>query len=353
MPDMYYTDGMSTPDAVSNTTNHSALQASQDYFVERFIVDKICQPIVNRLPRQLSPNTISLANSILCWLLVLLAAVAPGQTPSMTLTLRILAAFGLFGSMLLDCIDGMHARNTNQCSKLGEVLDHGLDAANTPLFGALVAVILELDPALTAVAIFGPILVYNAQLVYYHHTGDFVLPQLSGVGAQFSSCLTIIGFALLFFWAGRDTYWVNLIVICFVWSIAVLSLYCVMWYVLRIKWLALDHAKMLFLSSGCIFIYVNGTFDTFYFVALGCCLSFRINGRYVLTSVLGERYDGWDWGAFLWIAAIGLATFATEPISLDLGITLNHLLTIGACLWLIGPNLLDTYRNYARLKPTA
>ncbi len=43
------------------------------------------------------------------------------------------AGVGMLLSMIGDSLDGMHARRTDQCSKLGEMMDHWLDAIIVPL----------------------------------------------------------------------------------------------------------------------------------------------------------------------------------------------------------------------------
>src|SRR5262249_4649696 len=46
-----------------------------------------------------------------------------------------------------DNADGAHARRTNQCSALGELLDHGLDSLNTVYMAYLTAMALGVPPA--------------------------------------------------------------------------------------------------------------------------------------------------------------------------------------------------------------
>jgi ethanolaminephosphotransferase len=40
----------------------------------------------------------------------------------------VLFAFFVFLGQTFDAIDGKHARNTNRCSPLGQLMDHGCDA---------------------------------------------------------------------------------------------------------------------------------------------------------------------------------------------------------------------------------
>ncbi len=140
----------------------SALQVVEDSRFERLLVTKICAPIVERLPRSLTPNTISVGNHLVAWAGVVLVASAAFMDPAAALMARTLAAVTILVNLVMDCLDGMHARNTGQCSRMGELMDHGLDAANVPLNGAVVILAFQLDPLLLAVAFVTTAGVYNA-----------------------------------------------------------------------------------------------------------------------------------------------------------------------------------------------
>jgi phosphatidylglycerophosphate synthase len=47
--------------------------------------------------------------------------------------MRLVLAVFIIVYAILDCLDGQHARNTKQTSKLGELLDHCTDALGIPL----------------------------------------------------------------------------------------------------------------------------------------------------------------------------------------------------------------------------
>lgn len=97
-------------------------------------------PLVRALPRGITPNQITLAGQC--------AAVAGfglvfASRPLGAATFVLLAAAALFYTVA-DCIDGLFARHTKQTSRLGELLDHWLDAISVPL------VVLSLGLALPA-----------------------------------------------------------------------------------------------------------------------------------------------------------------------------------------------------------
>ena len=73
-------------------------------------------------------------------------ALSPHVAPLTRVPLLLAAGAMMFASMVLDCWDGMQARRTGRTSKLGELLDHWLDAIHVPLVSAGMALMLELPP---------------------------------------------------------------------------------------------------------------------------------------------------------------------------------------------------------------
>ena len=111
----------------------SALFNPSETRLEHWLRIYINNPLTDLIPPSVHPNTISYINALNCWVLLAFAYLANLTEPSypfLTLIIRIKCAFFIFASMILDCLDGLHARKTDQCSTLGELLDHTLDAAN-------------------------------------------------------------------------------------------------------------------------------------------------------------------------------------------------------------------------------
>jgi len=83
---------------------------------------------VSVLPPTVSPNKITCAGIIFpviafIWLLLhdyTMTAVLPASV-------LFLSGFGIFWYQTLDAIDGKQARKTDNCSPLGQLLDHNLD----------------------------------------------------------------------------------------------------------------------------------------------------------------------------------------------------------------------------------
>lgn len=108
-------------------------------YYRRWIVD----PFLPLLPAKLNPNTIThvghLAN--LAGVALLVALWPERGWPFAA------AAALLHFYMWCDNADGAHARRTNQCSALGEFLDHGLDQLNTVYIAFLTCLALGAAPS--------------------------------------------------------------------------------------------------------------------------------------------------------------------------------------------------------------
>ncbi|ENN84649.1 Cholinephosphotransferase [Rhizobium freirei PRF 81] len=90
------------------------------------ITDRLVYPLLSKLvvliPRSVHPNTLTLAA-------IGVGLVAAGTLALSTEPYSLLACAGLLVLwILLDSCDGIHARNTSQCSEFGGFLDHFGDA---------------------------------------------------------------------------------------------------------------------------------------------------------------------------------------------------------------------------------
>ncbi|KAF5399031.1 Choline/ethanolaminephosphotransferase 1 [Paragonimus heterotremus] len=96
-----------------------------------------CEPLlegfwkwsVRYIPKQIAPNALTLAGLLT---IVLPAGVllycSPYFRDEISPVCILLFALGVFIYQTLDALDGLHARQTNTCSQLGELFDHGCDA---------------------------------------------------------------------------------------------------------------------------------------------------------------------------------------------------------------------------------
>ena len=165
---------------------------------EPWVKAKVCEPILALMPESVHPNTISIVTHFLCWVTAFLGFLSVHVEPRARAAALVGAGVCLLMSMIGDHLDGMQARRTNQCSRLGEVIDHWLDALAVPLSSVGLAMALQLPAWILAPALIGTAMVYNAQLVLYHHTGRFVHPDTSGSDGQVLVALVYFSMAFVF-----------------------------------------------------------------------------------------------------------------------------------------------------------
>lgn len=96
------------------------------------------------IPRWLAPNVITLGGG----LLILLATFIviwnlPAFYGPVPVWVCLVAIIGTAGFVILDNLDGRHAKAINNCSKLGDFLDHGVDSIADPLSVLMMAAITQ------------------------------------------------------------------------------------------------------------------------------------------------------------------------------------------------------------------
>lgn len=101
---------------------------NDEFYGESYMTVKYYKPFFEKvqtyIPSQITPNMITITNSILLIYLY----------KSKLYYNNYIFAFFQFIFLLLDYVDGIHARKTNRQSKLGEILDHAID----PIRGILI-----------------------------------------------------------------------------------------------------------------------------------------------------------------------------------------------------------------------
>jgi len=131
--------------------------------------------IIPRIPATITPNTLTVIGQAMAIVAACVTFVAMQGHPF----LYILAALLLLAYLTFDNIDGAHARRTNQCSPLGEFLDHGLDGMASAAILIVTTFVLQLDGVmmtlLCAVAALGFAMLFWEQF----RTGLLVIPKVS------------------------------------------------------------------------------------------------------------------------------------------------------------------------------
>ena len=318
--------------------------------IEPWFIEHICKPVLNVIPRFVTPNSISLINHLTCWMVFFLAVVAPYLSPLSALWTRILVAFFIFASGVLDCLDGMQARRTGRCSKLGEVMDHWLDALNLPLMSSALIVTLQLDPLIMALGIISGVMVYNAQLIHYHHSGRFVHPKTAGIDAQLMLVGSFLLFSVFLYIFPRELYWVTVLVNVFGLVATIVQVRITYFYLKMFEGYLSRFILFLFFCAAYSIPYLMGMMSDWMYLVGIAFISFRITGSYVLYTVIGQRYNGSDWRIGLWALAI-LITYTWFGSYKIYEYALSSILPFLFFLHLMGLNLLDLYRNIGELRP--
>lgn len=318
---------------------------------EAWVLLRVCDPIARRLPASLSPNTLTLVNHALCWLCLGVAAAAPELAPLEALGARLLAAGLVAVSLILDCLDGIHARRTGQTSHLGEVLDHGLDALNTGLFGAAAMLTLSADPWTVVAAMALAPLPYAAQLILWHRTQRFLCSPTSGVEASTLLSLAFVGIGFFFFRFPPETY-----PAVGAWFARAFAAGCVITGFHEVAWFVrLDRGVLRPVVSVGLYVLLFGML-----LPLGAmtgpgapllmgAVFFRAVGPTVLFTVLGRPTPAFDKTCLVWVPvllAVHALNLNVTVLSLPLSQTLPFLASIHIC----GAAVIECWRRLPVLR---
>lgn len=319
--------------------------------IETFILDRICRPLLPHIPESVTPNMLSWAGHIVAWASFTLAASSSFLSRDQGLWTLVLAGFGLFAQMVLDNLDGMHARATGQTSKFGEFLDHWLDALNVPLTSAAIAMALVVGPSLLVGVQLTAALVYNAQLVTYRRFGAFVHPPTSGTVAQFFLALAFVLLGPYFYLFPRELGF-NQHAILFITLLSIAMHLRQCWYYWsHLKAGVAQQLPFLVLAGLFGALHVAGLIGWMEYVLFSVFSSFRITGSCVLNTVLQrDRYDSMDFGV---LAGQGLLYFSVTRMaeSSVAGLPLPQLVTYGLLAYMLTRNVLELVRAYPEFRP--
>jgi phosphatidylglycerophosphate synthase len=282
------------PAATSNAEDRGGLSPGEEGGFDIWLRNNVNQPILSIVPEWVNPNTLSYLNTTVCWVAFFCGFLSYQYEhvyPDACFFSRIIMALCFWASMILDCLDGMQARKTGRCSKLGEVLDHALDSANIPLCSAAMLHLLHPDQWTILISLIGGCTIYNAQLVIYRHAHVFVLPPVTGPVAQAIVGGAIICFAFFFRWTDRHTYGPMVLINLFALGGNITQLqntgffgkhlvsHNAIWPHIRFTVCMVLHGAMLPLG----FLSIN----EYLFSAV--LLAYRLNGSYVLDTLLSFR----------------------------------------------------------------
>ena len=325
-------------------SQHSGeFQAEVNSGFEPILIAKVFEPILARMPESIAPNAISVFGHASCWATFGCAYLSTGLQGWPKALALVGAGILTFVTMAADCLDGMQARRTGRTSKLGELLDHWLDAIHVPMTTAGLVLVVGLEPWLAVAVHVSATAIYNAQLVLYQRSGRFVHPPTSGVDGAFG---TAIGYLLLAVYLGAfgANPWVDRI-------LGIVAVFVQLrlnaFYYRRLgRWIG-AHLLFIALALGFSGAFLAGLTSRLVFVLLIVFLSFRLNGRWVWASLLKRPFSGFDWPCALCVVAIPLVHLLPPWIvhETDLRTLVPH----AAIGLLVALNLLDFRRDYPKL----
>jgi len=164
----------------------------------RMLARPVFAPLVRAVPRGITPNQITITGQLAA---LAAFAVAVLARPPGAASLILLAALATFYT-LADCIDGLFARHTQQTSRLGELLDHWLDALSVPLIVLAFGLVLPADPRLVFAAALVTSFLHFATFLHgfrlgFVHLGAIGIIEGTCVGALVCVFAAVAGTELL------------------------------------------------------------------------------------------------------------------------------------------------------------
>jgi phosphatidylglycerophosphate synthase len=320
---------------------------------EPLLIKTLCEPLLPHIPAWVHPNTISLFTHALVWITALLAVASPHLPPLPRALALIGAGMGMFLSMLGDCVDGLHARRTNQRTKLGEVMDHWLDALVVPLTTVGITAALEMPLWAMITVNISAAMIYNAQLVLYHHTGKFINPEpVTGPEGRFGLSIGYIFIAVFFYYVERHQTWLDMAIAALAVAGAFVQLRRSVVYYPKLGGWVSEHLWFVMVCCGFGALFRLGAIDLQYFLFAVVFTSFRICGTYVLCTIVKEPYAGRDLGLFAFVVAIFVVHYGIKPAPIG-GVRITNVLAALSCAYAIARNFQDFGRHYGALKPRA
>lgn len=154
----------------------------------KLLEQRVLASVVHALPRTLTPNHITLVGQVASLAAFLIAVIStPVRAPGL---FSMAAAVLIY--VLADSVDGMFARHTQQTSRLGEMLDHWLDALSVPLLVFAFAFVLRAPPALTLASVIAVGILHYTTVLHGFRIGHVhlgVIGMIEGMCVGVACCI--------------------------------------------------------------------------------------------------------------------------------------------------------------------
>lgn len=158
--------------------------------VLRLVQKPVLEPLVRALPAGLSPNAITISGHLVVWAALAGLLAFPEWGAAL-----LFAGLADFAYAWLDCVDGMHARNTGRTSRLGELLDHGLDGLSVPIVPLGFALATRQPPWIVVLATATVSLLHSTTLLHGYRFGRVHLGALGILEGSIAAAALLSGAA--------------------------------------------------------------------------------------------------------------------------------------------------------------
>eukprot|EP00494_Astrolonche_serrata_P025178 UN25439 len=206
-------------------------------------------------------------------------------------------------TMLLDCLDGIHARATNQCSTTGAILDHWFDAGNITFLSIACALVFRLPE--NVVLFNAPLgsLVFHCQLNYNYRAKQDVL--VTGVESQIALSIAMILYGVIEYLQLNSIADTLMTIIMIIPPVVVLFEHSKLLPKYTFTMLYV-HLYVISIIGGITLLRMYQIISYYEYFLFVLCIPWHMNGQLAIHYELKKNYDGILYTSLFWL--MGLST---------------------------------------------
>ena len=264
-------------------------------FIYPFMKRLIWGPLLERIPKAVSANTMTIVSNIGS-ILTFCCALAILNTGSTSPILLLLPCLGLFFYLSLDNMDGSQARRTGTSSPLGEFLDHWFDAFNLGLISVAIFLTLSIPPWYALLLMIVACISFFSQYWEQKVTGWLIFGKFGSV----EGIMIVVGLYLMLAITGLEWFttplfegWLPLSILT---TIGVLLGYLAVpiGCIYRTKKELSLFGPLLVALGATYFWFIAGNVPYLSMMILMVLINGFMAGRLVVARVTGSQYQGFD-----------------------------------------------------------
>ena len=175
-------------------------KTNESTFIEKYFYNHVWDAMANNLPDSLAPNLMTVCGCLLPLAsLVVICFVSPDFSETLSHNVVLLCVAAHLWYQTIDAIDGKQARRTNNCSPLGQLLDHNLDQISLTCSMLAICAILKVKSNIWAIMSIAPgCFSAHYSIEYRTHFTHFHATQVGMIGA--TEQLILVELGLLYCW---------------------------------------------------------------------------------------------------------------------------------------------------------